>query len=187
MLQAVNLKDKILSIFKRTRPPTTMDDFEELYLSKSKSIVSNLPHPVAKTTDDGTHAYVSLKDLLANKLAKATTFDKFEFTSKVVLETDDEPQTKSSTPAAYDLFMELKGCSDDSSHNSSQDEVSPPKFILFLWITEWRDDFDPNNTKSSRNQVWVHTYTICPPGKDSNGGTLSSWRWDQKAMITLLL
>ena len=170
MLQAVNSKDEQLSIFKRTRPPTTTEDFDEFYLSKSKSIVTNLPHPVPKTTEDGTHAYISLKDLLANELAKATTFDKFAFTSKVVLETDDEPRTKSSTPAAYDLFIELKGIRNDSSQNSGEnDSTSKMSFVLFLWISEWRDDFDPNNTKSSRNQVWVNTYTICPPGKDSNG------------------
>ena len=38
---------------------------------------------IPKTTADGTHSFVGLTDLLANELAKATTFDKFYFESNV--------------------------------------------------------------------------------------------------------
>ena len=41
--------------------------------------------------------------------------------------------------------------------------------MLYLWIKRWCDDFDPNNTKQSRNQVWLMTNTICPP-RDENKG-----------------
>ena len=63
----------------------------------------------------------------------------------------------SETPAAYKLFLELK----KDEHNG--------EFVLYLWSKEWSDDFDPNNTKASRNQVWSNTRTICPPKDETKG------------------
>ena len=83
MLHASNSKHPQLSIFKHTRVPTSEEDFQKFYLSGPNAIVPNLPHPIPKTTTDGTHSFVCLTDLLANELAKATTFDKFYFESTV--------------------------------------------------------------------------------------------------------
>ena len=77
MLHAANSKHPQLSIFEHTRVHTSEDGFQKIYLSGPKAIVPNLPHPIPKTTTDGTHSFVGLTDLLANELAKATTFDKF--------------------------------------------------------------------------------------------------------------
>ena len=79
MLHAANSKHPQHSIFEHTRVPTSEDDFQKIYLSGPNAIVPNLPHPIPRTTADGTHAFVGLTDLLANELAKATTFDKFFF------------------------------------------------------------------------------------------------------------
>ena len=49
----------------------------DLYINGKNSIITNLPHPLPTTTDNGTHAYVSLFDVLENELAKATEFDMF--------------------------------------------------------------------------------------------------------------
>jgi hypothetical protein len=54
-----NSKDKELSIFKNTRVPTTVDDFQCIYTKGKNAIIPNLPHPVPKLTMDGNHAYVS--------------------------------------------------------------------------------------------------------------------------------
>ena len=83
MLQAASSKHPHLSIFEHTRVPTSKDDFQKFYLSGPNDIVPNLPHPIPKTTTDGSHSFVGLTDLLANELAKATTFDKFYFESNV--------------------------------------------------------------------------------------------------------
>ena len=85
MLHAANSKHPQLSIFGHTRIPTLEDDFQKFYLSGPNAVVPNLPHPIPKTTADGTHSFVGLTDLLANELAKATTFDKFFFKSNVPL------------------------------------------------------------------------------------------------------
>ena len=77
MLHAANSKHPHLSIFEHTRVPTSEDDFQKFYLSGPNTIVPYLPHPIPKTTTDGSHSFVGLTDLLANELAKATTLINF--------------------------------------------------------------------------------------------------------------
>ena len=48
-------------------------------------------------------------------------------------------------------------------------EDDDDQYVLYLWYKEWSDDFDPNNTKASRNQVWSNTFAICPPKGESIG------------------
>ena len=155
MLQAANSKHPHLSIFEHTRAPTSEDDFQKFYLSGQNAIVPNLPHPIPKTTTDGSHSFVGLTDLLANELAKATTFDKFYFESNVHFLPKDVT-TLSTTPLAYQLYLDLK-------------EDHQDQYVLYQWYKEWSDDFDPNNTKTSRNQVWSNTFTICPPEGENQG------------------
>ena len=155
MLHAANSKHPHLSIFEHTRVPTSEDDFQKIYLSGPNTIVPNLPHPIPKTTTDGTHSFVGLTDLLANELAKATTFDKFYFESNVQFLPKDLT-TLSTTPSAYKLYLDLK-------------EDDQDQYVLYLWYKEWSDEFDPNNTKASRNQVWNNTFTICPPEGENQG------------------
>ena len=155
MLHAANSKHPHLSIFEHTRVPTSEDDFQIFYLSGPNTIVPNLPHPIPKTTTDGTHSFVGLTDLLANEFAKATTFDKFFFESNVQFLPKDVT-TLSTTPSAYELYLDLK-------------EDDQDQYVLYLWYKEWSDDFDPNNTKASRNQVWSNTFTICPPEGENQG------------------
>ena len=137
MLHASNSNHPQLSIFGHTHVPTLVEDFQKIDLSGPNAVVPNLPHPIPKTTADDTHAFVGLTDLLANELAKATTFDKFYFESNVQFLPKDVT-TLSTTPSAYKLFLDLKEDDDD-------------QYVLYLWYKEWSDDFDPNNTKASRN------------------------------------
>ena len=139
MLHAANSKHPQLSIFGHTCVPTSEDAFQNFYLSGPNAVVPNLPHPIPNTTADGTHSFVGLTDLLANELAKATTFDNFYFEPNVQFLTKDVT-TLSTTPSAYKLYLDLKEDDDD-------------QYVLYLWYKEWSDDFDPNNTKASKNQV----------------------------------
>ena len=90
-----------------THVPTSEDDFQKFYLSGPNAIVPNLPHPIPKTTADGTHSFVGLTDLLANELAKETTFDKFYFESNVQFLQKDVT-TLSTTPSAYKLYLDFR-------------------------------------------------------------------------------
>ena len=107
MLHAGNSNHPQLSIFGHTCVPTSEDDFQKFYLSGPNAVVPNLPHPIPKTTADGTHSFVGLIDLLANELAKATTFEKFYFASNVQFLPKDVT-TLSTTLSAYKLYLDLK-------------------------------------------------------------------------------
>ena len=155
MLHAANSKHPQLSIFEHTCVPTSEDDFQKFYLSRPNTIVPNLPHPIPQTTADGTHSFVGLTDLLANELAKATSFDKFYFESNAQFLPKDVT-TLSTTLSAFKICIDLK-------------EDDQDQYILYIWYKEWSDDFDTNNTKASRNQVWSNTFTICPPKGESQG------------------
>ena len=155
----VDAKDEKLSIFSSTRVPVSTEDFDDIYINGKNAILPNLPHPVPKMSTDGLHAYVRLTDVLANEIAVGTSFDNFFFESSIKLDDlNSEFSTVSTTASAYNLFFELK-----------KPEINNDTYIMYLWLKEWRDDFDPNNTKSSRNQVWINTYTICPSATEKNG------------------
>jgi hypothetical protein len=154
------------NVFHKTRCPLTSQDFDDYYVKKKTAVIPNLPHPVTEETQDGTHAYTHLRDVIANMLASATPVENFqqEALAHIVPPVDDGQQvlsTVSSTPAAVDLYKELSGDRDNEGRGED--------FVLYLWYKEWRDDFDPFNTKKSRNQVWAYTHTICPPATERSG------------------
>ena len=163
MLHLYNARDDTLNIFKTTRPPTSTEDFRDFYLKGKNSVAKNVPTAVVNKTTDGTHGYCTLTDVLQNMLASSTAVDQFHFETDMVPNgadsdffDDAQPATISTTRAAYSLFLELK-------------EEGADGFVLYLWIKRWCDDFDPNNTKQSRNQVWLMTNTICPPPGENKG------------------
>ena len=155
---AVNYNDKEKSIFKLTRVPVSTSDFSNLYLKETSptALIPNLPHPIPRKTPDGNTAFICLFETLANALGKGTPFDHLHFEADFVFKADDEPSV-SQTPAAYTLLCEL------------QKGVKADEFVLYLWIKRWRDDFDPNGTKQSRNQVWIHTLTCGAPANENTG------------------
>ena len=152
-------KDKELSIFKNTRVPTSVKDFDDIFLIKKNAIIPNLPHPVVNVSLNGGHAYISLIDLIANEMADAKSYDKFEFESQLNLNPSPCLLTSiSKTDGARNLYWELK-------ENNNVDG----NYTMYLWLKEWRDGFDPNTTKSSRNGVWMNTFTISPPEDEISG------------------
>ena len=161
---AGNNGNKELSIFRTIRLPTTKDDFDRFFLTGKHAIMPNLPHPVPKTSADGTHSYVKLSDVLANELGKAVSFDDYDFYTKLQIGDKEEIPSVSATPHAKELLMRMQ-----AKQLSIESDVDD-EFIMYLWLREWRDDFDPNNTKSSRNQVWCNTFTICPPTLEEHNG-----------------
>ena len=133
-------------------------------MSKNNAIIPNLPHPVISVTETGGHAYISLIALLANEMADVTQYDQLLFEKYIVdddtnsLLNNTEVTTISDTASARKLFWEL---------HESHDNIET--YTMYLWLKEWRDGFDPNTTKSSRNQVWMNTFTISPPETEVSG------------------
>ena len=118
MLLTSTSKDSKLSIFVETRVPTCVQDFNDIFLKKSNSIIPNLPHPVVNKTQDGSHAFISLIDLLANEMADATSYDKNEFEKDnandiKINRTTNEISSVSETESAEKLFWELHESKDE--------------------------------------------------------------------------
>jgi hypothetical protein len=164
MLAAVNANNKEKSIFQTIRLPTSTDDFKSIFVSGRKSILKNIPRPVVHTTADNTHAYVNLIDMIANMMAANIPIDRFDnstaspaMTAKLV--TKQNGPGVCSTRAAHILLIEL-------TEGTATDE-----YTGYLYCKEWSDDFDPSHSKDNRNQVWMKTYTICPPMESSQPDT----------------
>ena len=122
--------------------------------------MNNLPIPVLKPTEDGSHSYVSLVDLIANELGKARDFDDLKISAQLIIQDSDRVPSVAATPNGQKLFLSLQ-----------QELSSPEDDELLLWVREWRDDFNPHNAKSSRNQVWVNTFTVGLGKNASTGST----------------
>ena len=162
LLLAGNSSSKDLSIFQSTRLPTSTEDFDRFYLKGKDSIMQNLPIPILQSAADGSHARVSLPDLIANELGKAQSYDDLQLSAELQVQESDREPNDAATPNGRRLLLSLQQDSTNDPHNQC---------VFNLWLREWRDDFDPNNTKSSRNQVWVNTFTIGPGIDATNGAT----------------
>ena len=164
LFQVSNAHNEELTIFRKTRPPTSMTDIENMFVKGKNAILRNLPHPIVNKSEDESHAYVNIVDVLANMLAQATTMERFDDETttpssiSTIINGHDFPPSVSSTVAALNLYLELK-----------EDVLaSDGSFILYIWIREWSDDFDPSHTKSNRCQVWLKTFTFCPPASSTD-------------------
>jgi hypothetical protein len=155
----VDINNEEDSIFKNIRVPRCTRDFETILLNGKDSVVQNLPCPRVHMTADGTHAYVSIIDIISHILATDTPIEALPsansngepYLFQKYLDFKTEVYTPvTSTPAARILSMELHKVADGAN-------------VLYLFMKEWSDDFDPSHTKSNRAQVWMKTFTISPP------------------------
>ena len=159
-----------------------MQDFNTFFLRNENALANNLPIPIPTKTQDNAHTYVGVIDVVANMLASARPVERFDdMTAKIFLDGKNILPTVSTSKAAYDLLLELKSNSCDEN-----------EFTLYLWMKEWRDDFDPSHTKSNRAQIHMSTFTICPNKKDPTNASntyimsLSSKRDDHTGIEEIL-
>ena len=160
----VDRNDNDKNIFRSIRVPRSSHDFDSILLSGKDSIVKNIPRPTVQMTKDGTHAFVSLVDVIAHVLATDTRVEALPSKNPsgrpYLFQRYVDFKTEVYTPitgtiAAKILSMELH-------RDSDMDD------ILYLFMKEWSDDFDPSHTKSNRAQAWMKTYTISAPTRGEN-------------------
>ena len=104
------------------------------------------------------HAYVSLRDIVADFLLHADT----KVDPIPSLDGLDNDETT------------LARCRQAKLQRRRYDEQSQDKKeVVHVAIVEWSDDFEGNNSiKSDRSSIWIKTVTmICEKGKDSADGT----------------
>ena len=128
----------------RTKIPTCMKEIRNFYVRGKNAILPNLPKPSVSVI--GTHAYVSLKDCMANILGHGLDLD-------IIISADRSTYVSllSECQVAKEIYA-----------NSTKNELFSSK-PLCLYITEWSDAFEPSScTKNNRGSCWIKTVTISP-------------------------
>lgn len=124
--------------------PQTDAQLRSLYLEGRSSIKHNLPHPRVDSVHG--HAFVSLKEVIRDMLGRGTA---------VECGNDEEQDANAPVRRVVDskrykeILKRARECHPDQPD------------VLVLWMNEWSDDFEPNNTKGNRGSVWLKTVTIC--------------------------
>jgi hypothetical protein len=128
----------------RTKIPTCMKEIRNFYVRGKNAILPNLPKP--SVTVISNHAYVSLKDCVADILGHGLDLD--------IIMSDDQINYVS-------LLSECQ-VAQEIYENSTKNETFSCK-PLCLYITEWSDAFEPSScTKNNRGSCWIKTVTISP-------------------------
>jgi hypothetical protein len=128
-----------------TKIPTTPGDIRSLYIEGKCALLPNLPRPEVTVVDD--HAYVSLKDCVADLLGHGFELDIIEPISCNSHIASSITQTK--------FAKRILG-----NAATIHSDVST---VICLYLTEWSDGFEPASSKSNRQSCWIKTVTISAP------------------------
>jgi hypothetical protein len=117
-----------------------------LYVLGKDALLPNLPRPPVTIIDN--HAYVSLKDCVADLLGHGFEVDSIEAN----VDGDNGSVRKISESKVARRIL----------NNVSRTHLQPEN-VLCLYLTEWSDGFEPSSAKSNRGSCWIKTVTIAPP------------------------
>ena len=138
---------------KLTSIPTTASCIRCRYVEGKYSIIRNLPYPPVQVVDG--HAYVSLRDCVADILANGVELDFIE------------PSTNMTSSPTQILLSPVRKISESVHAKLIADRASivhGNRKVLVLYFNEWSDDFEPMySSKGNRSSAWLKTITISPP------------------------
>ena len=127
--------------------PTTPAKIRNLYLEGARSICSNIPTPNVRII--GGHAYISIRECIADILAHGLPLDFIDFSCSS--QTEQSVDINSKTTRAREIWDAAALVWGDLS-------------CLVIYLSVWSDDFEPNSSiKSNRQSCWMMTITISPP------------------------
>ena len=128
-----------------TRVPMTSSELRAKYVEGKHAILPNLPRPPVQQIGD--HAYVSLKDCIADLLGHGLNIDNIELTSS-----DVTVCKISETKRAQRILANAMKIAPSNNN------------VLALYLTEWSDGFEPSlSIKGNRGSCWIKTITVAPP------------------------
>jgi hypothetical protein len=128
----------------RTRLPTSGGAICKLYVRGKHAILPNLPRPKVQMV--GSHAYVSLRDCIADLLGHGCSVD------TITPRQPDQPVINISHSDRAQRIL----------HNSKLLYLDDD--IMVLYLVEWSDGFEPLIfVKSNSGSCWLKTITISPP------------------------
>ena len=126
--------------------PITENDIRKRYIDGKYSINDNLPMPTIHDLER--HSYISIIDIVKHMLGHGMSFDTIQSYKSL----------SDNKVSCIGQSMRAKEILNNSAIRFPDGNVMP------LWIIEWSDDFDPNDSiKANRGSVWLKTVTICMP------------------------
>jgi hypothetical protein len=132
-----------------TKIPTSAAAMRSIYVKGKSALLPNLPRPSVTVVDD--HAYMSLKDCVADLLGHGYELDSIEPSVEFSHNPEGAISLISQTVRARRILSNVSKAHQNSSN------------VLILYITEWSDGFEPASSKGNRNSCWMKTVTIAPP------------------------
>ena len=127
-----------------TRVPTSVAELRSMYVEGCHALLPNLPRPPVHVI--GSHAYVSLKDCVADLLGHGIDVDCIKRAEEGELVRRISESTR-----AQRILENSK-----TLHGTTE--------VLTLYVTEWSDGFEPSlSIKGNRGSCWIKTVTIAPP------------------------
>jgi len=142
--------------------PRNKNEIRKYYIESKFSICDNLPIPHIENLAN--HAYISPIDIIRNILGHGLPLDTIKEHSLNNKETSPLNISRISQSAiAQDIFK--------NSINRFQNNMN----TIVLWINEWSDDFDPNDSIKTLNSVWMKTITISVPHKITKNSHLYTY------------
>ena len=140
-----------------TSIPRSFNMLRSMYVRGKYAMLQNLPRPPVSNVDG--HAYISLRDCVADLLAFGLEIEKLDCCASVKVESKCGIHHLSETPRCQKIWENAVAL------HSTED-------ILCLYITEWSDDFEPSTSIRGGNALaWVKTIMICPPHGNSHALT----------------
>jgi hypothetical protein len=140
------------SNFWETRIPTTYSLICSLYARGKFAMIPNTPKPQVHMV--GSHAYVSLKDCVADILAH-------------VYEVDIIIPTKDVEPCIVSISQLTRA----QKSLKNAEKIHPNIKVLPLYLIKWSDGFEPSNSiKSDKGSCWIKTVKISPTSSKIHSG-----------------
>ena len=134
-----------------TKLPVTVPTNPSLMRSRimegSHAILANLPHPSVRWVRSD-HAYVSLKDVIADFLAHGTPYEKIRKPPE-----GEGVKRAGESKHAQDIWDRAKALHGENP-------------LVVLMLKRWRDDFQAlksNKGQKKGTSAWIGTVTISPP------------------------
>jgi hypothetical protein len=122
------------------------------------AFVPNLPHPEPHECEG--HAYCLPTDCLQDSLASGHDLE------HLLPNGDGSSERVPEYPISQINGTSMCRCLFDINVAGTEAALQVTPIDIYLWLAEWSDDFEPNNSiKGNRGSVWIKTLTVSPrPG-----------------------
>ena len=142
--------------FKPLHVPESPNELNTMFISGSRSILKNLPHPEIQQLIDG-HVYISLVDIIRDLVGHGRHVESLSYNSNTIHAQSVRGQEilRAASMVAMDVSSGAQPKPGDVCG------TSPRALILPIYL--WRDGFDPFNVKKNKASAWCMFASIGTP------------------------